>query len=127
MTKTFKKIAASVMAATTLAVGAASMTASAYTDNDNYSSFSWDRNGSRVSVSLTNTSGASRYAQVSAYGYNAAGYYVDHISNSGIISDGQTKSASGSIAATSYKFYGNLYSSTVPKGTPLSPWVKTIG
>ena len=127
MNKKIKKIAAAVMAAATLAAGSVGMTASAQTVNDNYSTFTWSKSGSNVSVSLTNNSGASRYATISAYGYTAAGAYVDNIGKSGTISQSSTISKSGSIVAASYRFFGYLYSNTTGTGGTLSYWSKSIG
>ena len=126
MTKKFKKIVASVMAGASLTTGAIGLSASASTATNSYSVFNWDRNGTNVSVSITNTSGASRYAQVNAYGYNSAGAYVGHIGNEGSISDNSTLSKSGTLTnATSVTFGGTLYSSTKPVGTPLATWTRS--
>ncbi len=126
MKKTFKKIAASVMAIASLSTCAMGISASAATATNSYSIFEWNRSGTSVSVSLTNTSGVSRYAQVNAYGYNSAGAYVGHIGNEASISDGSSVSKSGSISgATSVTFGGTLYSGTRPVGTPITTWTKS--
>jgi len=130
MNKKFKRIAASVMAAMTLAVGTVCMTstsASAAKASDSYSSFTWSRNGTYGSVSLKNNSGASRYAQVNIYGYNTAGKYVDHLGKSRVIAQGKELPESGTINyAASMTFGGYLYCATKPVGGYLgTPWSKS--
>ena len=127
MKNTFKKITASIMAVASLTVSAVGIGANAATASDSYSTFGWSWNGSRNTVSITNSSGATRYAQVNAYGYNAAGAYVGHIGNDEkYLSDNATLSDSGDIyGATSITYGGILYTSTVPVGTPLSSWTRS--
>lgn len=128
MNKTFKKIAASIMAVTSLAVSMVGMSANALTASDNYSIFNWNRNGSNVEVSITNTSGANRYAQVNAYGYSSTGVYVGHIGGDARIADNATLRKSGTLTgAYSVTYGGTLYTSTSPVGTPLSSWQRSIG
>jgi len=127
MKNTFKKIAASIMAVASLTVSAVGIGANAATASDSYSTFSWSWNGSSNTVSIKNTSGATRYAQVNAYGYNAAGEYVGHIGeDNGGLQDNKTLSKSGNIyGATSVVYGGILYTSTSPVGTPLSSWTRS--
>jgi len=104
------------------------MSASAATASDNYSVFTWSKSGTKASVSIQNTTKTTRKAQVNAYGYDAYGNYVGFISNEGNIGDSKTLSKSGTIAgAESITFGGNLYSSTMAVGTPLSHWSRSIG
>lgn len=148
MKKTFKKIAASVMAVATLAVGMVGMSVSAAAqdetikepeitasnitiplnqDSDDYSVFNWGRSGSTVAVRLTAKSGT-RYGQVSCYGYDSKGVYVGHIGNEGVLyaTNASKKSVEkqGTLSAYSYTFYGYLYLTGQPKGNPLSNWIK---
>ena len=127
MKNTFKKVAVSIMAVASLTVSAVGMGANAATASDSYSTFGWSWDGSSNTVSITNSSGATRYAQVNAYGYNAAGAYVGHIGeDDGELKDNRTLSKSGNIyGATSVVYGGILYTSTVPVGTPLSSWTRS--
>ena len=128
MKKTFKKIAATVMAVAALAVGTVGMTVNAdYSASNQYSTFTWYRSGTYGKVSLTNNSGARRYAQVNIYGYNTAGKYVGNLGNSGIIAQGKKLDKKGTINyAASMAFGGFLYSSTKPVGGYLgTPWSKS--
>lgn len=126
MTNKLKKLAASIMAVATLTTGAMGISASALTASNSYSIFNWNRSGTSVSVSLQNTSGVKRYAQVNAYGYNSSGVYVGHISNEATLNDGSAVSKSGSISgATSVTFGGTLYSGTKPVGTPITTWARS--
>lgn len=93
---------------------------------DDDSIFTWSNDGIYAKVCLENTSGSSRYAQVNAYGYDARGYYVDHIVNEGVIADGEEICTSGNLpGAKSITFEGTLYSGTQPVGTPLSHWTRS--
>lgn len=148
MRKTFKKIAAAVMAVTSLAVGMVGMSVSAAAqdetveapkiiennisialnqDSDSYSVFNWGRSGSTVAVRLTAKSGT-RYGQVSCYGYNSKGEYVGHIGNESILyaTNASKKSVEkqSSLSAYSYTFYGYLYLTGQPIGNYLSSWIK---
>lgn len=148
MRKTFKKVAASVMAVASLAVGAVSMSVSAAAqdetvkepeiaarsisiplnqDSDDYSVFNWGRSGSTVAVRLTAKSGT-RYGQVSCYGYDSKGVYVGHIGNESVLyaTNASKKSVEkqGTLSAYSYTFYGYMYLTGQPKGDPLSDWIK---
>jgi hypothetical protein len=126
--KKLKKIVTILLTATTLSIGISGISSvSAATTADSYSSFSWSRNGTSGSVSLKNNSGASRYVQVSFVGYNTAGTYVGNLGNEGIVSQGNSKSKSGTINyASSMTFSGYLYAGTSPVGTPLSYWSKSV-
>lgn len=127
MKNTFKKIAVSIMATASIAISAVGMVANAETVADSYSIFNWSGSGSYNSVSLTNTSGATRYAQVNVYGYDTYGNYVDHFGkDEKYLGDGETLSADGYIyGAVSFTYGGILYTSTSPVGVPLSSWLKS--
>ena len=123
MNKITKKGTASIMAIATLTTSSVGITASAATASDGYSTFKWNRSGTYASVSLTNNSGLNRYAVINAYGYNAAGEYVNNIGNDGVLADNATMSKDGYInGATSITFGGYLYSITYPTGDLLSYW-----
>ncbi|MCD7811703.1 MAG: hypothetical protein LUG91_07630 [Ruminococcus sp.] len=125
MKKAIKKIAVTVFTTASLSALMVGMNANALTASDSYSIFTWNRSGTSVSSSLTNTSGSSRYAQVNAYGYNTAGYYVSNIAKEGTLAQSESVSTSGTISAATYTFGGTLYSGTTPTGTPLSSWIKS--
>lgn len=127
MKNTFKKIVASIMAVASLTVSSVGMGANAATASDSYSTFSWSWTGSYNKVSITNSSGATHYAQVNAYGYNAAGEYVGHIGkDEKYLSDNDTLTSDGYIyGAASVVYGGTLYTSTSPVGTPLSSWTRS--
>lgn len=145
MKNIFKKVMASVMAVASLAVGMTCVSANAtdYTssakssvitiplnqDSDAYSVFNWGRQGSTVAARLTAKSGT-RYGQVAVYGYDSTGGYVGHISNGKILYatspniDDRRVEVQGTLSAYSYTFYGTLYLTSQPVGTPISIWVK---
>lgn len=124
MRKTFKKVAASVMAVASLAVGMVGMSTNAATATDPYSKFTWGKSGSKASCALANTNKANRYAQVAIYLYDAQGNYITHVSNHGVIGDSESISTSTTQYAASYEYLGTLYLTTLPQGNPLSTWVR---
>lgn len=127
--KKIKKIAASIMAVAAMTTSLASFTASAQTIADNYSEFTWNKSGTSVSVSLKNTSGSQRRASVFIMGYDQYGNYAGSMGNENNINDGESVSASGNLyySVKSASFSGTMYSTTLPYGTPLSNYYKTIG
>lgn len=126
MKMTLKKIAASVMAAATLAVGAAGMTASAATVYGSYGTFTW----STRSAQTKNTTGTSRLVTASVTVYrDSTGAYVTTSSGSNSGGNGTTASASVSSAtypSSSYNFklYGAVYGSTSSNSGVVESWTK---
>ena len=127
MKMNFKKIATATIAVASLVVGMVGMSTSAAEPlTDSYSKFECNKNLTSADCTLTNTTTTNRYAQVSMTVYTADGTYFSGDSNQSL---GYKKSVSceykGSII-TGVEFYGTLYSSTTPYGTPVSSWYKTL-
>ena len=127
MKKTFKKTIASIMSVVSLAMCVTGMSASASsgTQTDSYSKFYYYRNYTDCGCELTNTSGSSRYAQVSMTVYTNNG--TKYRSNEGVIANRETIGCyySGNII-TGVEFYGTLYSGTAPYGSPFSSYYATL-
>ncbi len=97
-----------------------------YTLADDYSIFRWDYDGTSVSVSITNTSGSSRYAGVHVYGYDNNGHMVGSVGNSGVIANQDTLSASGNIpGATSLEFGAYLNADSSSYSPSVSNWIES--
>lgn len=119
MKRTFKKVAAAVMAVTTLAVGSVGMTASAAYGS--FSSTTW-------TAQTTNTTGTSRKVIASVTVYrNSTGAYVTTSGDSK--TGGNRTSAYASVSSStypksSYNFsqYGAVYNSTADQSGVAQSW-----
>ena len=123
MKKTFKKIAASVMAMATLAVGVAGMSVSADQIVGNYGTFTW----SERSLSVTNTTRISRKVITSVTVYsNSTGAYITTAVDSKTCGYGTTATVTVSSAYPSslynFRFYGAIYNSTVDASGVAESW-----
>ena len=94
------------------------------TETNEYSIFSWNRNGSEVSVSITNTTRLPRYARVRIYCYN--GTLVKTLTDAAVLDDGETLSLSGNVPeATDFSFGASLGTDSTPYSPDLTSWLRT--
>lgn len=128
MKKTFKKIAASVMAVANLAVGVAGMSVSADQIVGDYGTFTW----SERSLSVTNTTRIPRKLVLSVTVYrDSDDSYVTMISDSiigrnGTIATVSVSSATYPSSSYNFRFYGAIYNSTVDASGVAESWTKYV-
>ncbi len=123
MNKTFKKITASIMAVTTLAINLAGFSANATSASGNYSTLESTKNGSAVTATLTVKSNVTdvRYGQVSIrYMENGSTTYYTNEAKLSYNKSGYARyvKKSANHTYTSIEVAGTLYANSTPNGTP---------
>ncbi|WP_044975110.1 hypothetical protein [Ruminococcus sp. HUN007] len=91
-----------------------------YADDQHYAYFLYGFDGSTPYVGLRNTTSSSKYGLVRIEGYTASGQYIDCTGADKVLASNEIVEKSGSISgASKYRFFGVLYSTNVPYGSPL--------
>lgn len=126
MKKTFKKIAAAVMAVATLAVGITGMTASAGQLVGNYGTFTWS---TRTAQTVNNTARSRRVTASVTVFKDSTGVYVTMDSdsdNGGNGTDAYASVLSSSYPSSSYNFKlnGSIGNSTNSNAGTAESWTQ---
>lgn len=126
MKSMLKKSLAAVMSVASLTVGMVAMSANAVTATDSYSKFEYNKYQTSANCKLTNTTSTARYAQVSMTVYDIDGTAFPGNYNQYLGSYQSVSCSYNGSLISGVEFYGTLYLTTSPQGTPVSSWHRTL-